>query len=247
MAKYFTVSWDDGLEQDKIIIQLMKQYGIQGTFNLNSSLLGKADYVKRMGNLGFRDTERRERFLFWNGVEHFRIPKDEISEVYRGFEIASHGCTHQTMTLLSEDEMRREVEQDIAELSRITGGQIVGFAYPAGASNHTLRSVLKQAGIQYARTVSSVDSFEMQAGSLALKPTCSFTSKKKLKLLNDFIEAEDNGRDLVFYMWGHGYELDYGSPECSRQVLERMFGLISSAPNIRFVQNREIFATNCLS
>ena len=37
--KYFTLSFDDGLEQDKRIIALMKQYGLKGTFNLNSLLL----------------------------------------------------------------------------------------------------------------------------------------------------------------------------------------------------------------
>ena len=29
--KYFTLSFDDGLEQDKRVIQLMRQYGLKGT------------------------------------------------------------------------------------------------------------------------------------------------------------------------------------------------------------------------
>jgi len=38
--KYFTMSFDDGLEQDKKIIQICNRYGIQCTFNLNAGLTG---------------------------------------------------------------------------------------------------------------------------------------------------------------------------------------------------------------
>ena len=45
--KYFTLSFDDGLEQDKRIIALMKQYGLKGTFNLNSGLFGQRGEAAR--------------------------------------------------------------------------------------------------------------------------------------------------------------------------------------------------------
>ena len=38
--KYFTLSFDDGLEQDKKVLALMKKYGLKGTFNLNSGMFG---------------------------------------------------------------------------------------------------------------------------------------------------------------------------------------------------------------
>ena len=34
--KYFTVSYDDGTEQDIRVIALMEKYGIKGTFNISS-------------------------------------------------------------------------------------------------------------------------------------------------------------------------------------------------------------------
>ena len=46
--KYFTLSFDDGLEQDKRVLDLMKKYGLKGTFNLNSGMFGprlKADII----------------------------------------------------------------------------------------------------------------------------------------------------------------------------------------------------------
>ena len=53
--KYLTFSFDDGLEQDKKLIKLMKKYGLKGTFNLNAGLFGKKDWVGRIGNIGFKE------------------------------------------------------------------------------------------------------------------------------------------------------------------------------------------------
>jgi peptidoglycan/xylan/chitin deacetylase (PgdA/CDA1 family) len=43
--KYFTISYDDGLEQDMRIVELMKKYGIKGTFNLSSELFGQKTMI----------------------------------------------------------------------------------------------------------------------------------------------------------------------------------------------------------
>lgn len=47
--KHFTPSFDDGLEQDKKLIVLLKQYGLQCTFNLNGGLLENKDYITCIG------------------------------------------------------------------------------------------------------------------------------------------------------------------------------------------------------
>ena len=51
--KFFTMSFDDGIEQDKKIIQVLNQYGIKCTFNLNAGLAGTKNRVGRMGDIGF--------------------------------------------------------------------------------------------------------------------------------------------------------------------------------------------------
>ena len=38
--KYVTFSFDDGVTQDKRLVELLDKYGLKATFNLNSSLLG---------------------------------------------------------------------------------------------------------------------------------------------------------------------------------------------------------------
>ena len=90
--KYFTLSFDDGLEQDKRVIQLMRQYGLKGTFNLNAGLLGTRGEVKGLGTFSFQDcpegvkhkvcgnhgrtvdgeaepSERGDRAGMWTGVQ----------------------------------------------------------------------------------------------------------------------------------------------------------------------------------
>lgn len=39
--KALTLSYDDGVIQDRHLVDLMRRYGVKGTFNLNSGLLGR--------------------------------------------------------------------------------------------------------------------------------------------------------------------------------------------------------------
>ena len=96
--KYFAWSFDDGLEQDKKIIQILKEYGLGATFHLNSGLFGDKTWEGRIGNLGMTEKPAASfdpaacHLLPY--VPHFRIPEDEVVQVYEGFEIASHTCHH---------------------------------------------------------------------------------------------------------------------------------------------------------
>ena len=67
--KYFVLNFDDGVEHDKQLITLMKKFGLSGTFNLSAGLFGVSHSLA--------------------GIS--RIPKDEVRQVYEGFEVASHG------------------------------------------------------------------------------------------------------------------------------------------------------------
>ena len=79
--KYFTLSFDDGLEQDKKVLALMKKYGLKGTFNLNSGMFGLQGEVKGIGTFSFQDCKagNRHRWPF-SYVPNNLIPKDEICE-----------------------------------------------------------------------------------------------------------------------------------------------------------------------
>ena len=53
--KYFAWSFDDGLEQDKKIVEILRQFGLGATFHLNSGLFGDRTYEGRIGNLGMTE------------------------------------------------------------------------------------------------------------------------------------------------------------------------------------------------
>ena len=47
--KAFTLSSDDGITQDIRLTELMRKYGIKGTFHLNSGLMGDRDWLIQPG------------------------------------------------------------------------------------------------------------------------------------------------------------------------------------------------------
>ena len=47
--KAVTFSYDDGVLQDQRLINIFNRYGLKGTFNLNSELLGKDGHLVRNG------------------------------------------------------------------------------------------------------------------------------------------------------------------------------------------------------
>jgi len=121
--KYFVWSFDDGLEQDKKIIEIIKQYHMGATFHLNSGLFGDKTYEGRIGNLGMKEVHAdtfNEKKHFLPYVPHFRIPEDEITQVYKGFEISSHTKTHANLTKCSAEKLHREIADDVSALSALT-------------------------------------------------------------------------------------------------------------------------------
>ena len=78
VSKALTLSYDDGVEQDIRLIEIMQKHGIKGTFNLNS---------------GFYSPEGT---VFPEGQIHRRLSKSQAQAVYKnsGMEVAVHGLTH---------------------------------------------------------------------------------------------------------------------------------------------------------
>lgn len=66
--KFFTLSYDDGITQDKRLVKIFNKYGIRATFNINSELLGKPGYLRRED--------------MW--ISHNKIESREVAELYRG-------------------------------------------------------------------------------------------------------------------------------------------------------------------
>lgn len=58
--KAITFSYDDGVTQDRRLVELFNRYGVKGTFNLNSELLGR-DGELRWGGCACHPQQDRAR------------------------------------------------------------------------------------------------------------------------------------------------------------------------------------------
>ncbi|MCD8216655.1 MAG: polysaccharide deacetylase family protein [Clostridiales bacterium] len=242
--KYFTLSFDDGQEQDKQIVKILKEAGLSCcTFNINGGMMGEPCVIGRIGNLGI--LEKKDRSLLqkqriFKYVPHDRIPEDEVKQVYEGFEIASHGFKHENFKKLSLEQAKVSICSDLKKLSEIAGQEIVGFAYPYGAVSDATVKLLKENGVRYARTVSSSKKFDISTNLLRFNPTCWMISKKLFDFAEAFIKAEPVNSDLLFYVWGHGYELDFGTKGSNWDRLKKLCGMMAEQDDIICCTNREV-------
>lgn len=237
MSKYFTMSFDDGLEQDKEIIQIMKDAGLNCcTFNLNSQLFGKRQAIGRIGKIGYKEKSLNEGRLPRNGLlvkyhSHFRIPEDELIEVYGDVEVCAHGAGHLYASGLKEDALEIEITGDKKRLEEIFGRQIDGYVFPYGFMSEAVKNVTKKSGYLYTRGIKSTRSFIVPSDFLELQPTCSHLDKNLFRLLKSFLE-EKTEDDRLFYMWGHGYELDYGIKTSSYDRLKRVLDMVAGREDV---------------
>jgi peptidoglycan/xylan/chitin deacetylase (PgdA/CDA1 family) len=121
--KALTLSYDDGVEQDRKLVEILNSYGIKATFNLNSGIQSGSSYWER------------------NGITIQRMNVKSLPELYKGHEIAVHSLTHPRLEKLDEETVVNELEQDKINLERIFGTKIYGMAYPYGTFNDDVKKI----------------------------------------------------------------------------------------------------------
>ena len=193
--KAVTFSFDDGVWQDRPLVDILNKYGLKGTFNLNSDCFGSTDSYEAFGKIICRD----------------RLKEDEVKAVYIGHEVAVHTLTHPNLTQQTDAEVIRQVDEDRKNLERIFGYPVVGMAYPCGGVNNDERVAALIGGntpIQYARTSTMTHTFELQKDHLLrFNATAHFLDPELERLADEFL-ALNPEREQLFYIWGHSYELD---------------------------------------
>lgn len=246
--KYFTVSFDDGLEQDKITLALMRKYGIKGTFNLNSGLLGQKSDIKYMGKYGMANAEKGpHRWSLWKYASADRIPEDEIQQVYAGMELCTHSVHHVDLSKLSGDALKAELLSDRETLQKYSDIPVVGHAFPFGRTSAETEQFLNENGFLYARAVTSEKNkrnFAFPDNPMNFNPTCWHIEPDIEKLLDEFIAAEPGEEDMLFFLWGHGYEFDFASLKGLRNTYERMFDKVACHDEIIKCTNAEAFLSH---
>ncbi len=222
--KVFTLSYDDGVVQDRRLAALFRRFGVKATFNLNSGLLGRTD---RGGHPGRPD------------LDLSRIPVEELETVYAGHEIAGHGLYHSDLASVGAPLCAYEIIEDKRRLEALTGQPLRMFAYPFGTFDPPCKDALRLAGYQGARTVRSTRAFSLPSDPLEWDPTCHHNDPGLMELAEEFVRSA-LPFPMLFYVWGHSYEFD------GDRNWERMETLLAylqpHKDQIWFASNGEILA-----
>ena len=202
--KYITIRMDDGTTQDERMMEIMRKYGVDCcTFYLNSGLFG-ANWTWVGQNFNRPD------------VTHLRYTRKELSTgIYDGFDVQCHTVNHPSLKNYTEVQVTAEVKNDAATLKKIFGYEPVGLAWPGGDTEwneQNILTIVNTTNVRYGscttRNVNKgLSKFSLPEYFMTWYPTCAFNDYDTMSLLDEFLAAECT-EDMLFYVWGHGYELD---------------------------------------
>lgn len=175
--KALTFSYDDGLEEDRRLVELFNRHGLRGTFNLNS---------------GIENDPRR-------------IPLAEYATLYKGHEVACHTSRHPTISRCSTEQVARQILEDRMVLEEAIGVPVRGLAYPNGSYNRKIMELLPLLGIRYARIVPTTGGFELPDNWFEWAGTCHH-DQNLLDKGEDFLARNKTQYLNLMYVWGHSFE-----------------------------------------
>jgi len=228
--KAATFSYDDGCRADIRLSKMLSDYGLKGTFNLNSAWLGKSE------------TE-------WH------LTVDEIKEhiISRGHEIATHGAEHKANGIIRPIEGILDVANCRLGLEKDFDIIVRGMAYPDIGirlfHNETkyedIKEYLKALDIAYARTLGDKnESFDLPEDWYRWLPTAHHDHPDVLDMLDKFVNYKLTDVYLakrvpkLFYLWGHSYEFDSNN---NWDRIETICQKISGKDDIWYATNIEIY------
>ncbi len=212
-----TLSYDDGRDHDMRLLEIMRKYGLRGTFNLTlngiespSSDFIHADYIK----------------------EHFGADA----------EIALHGCNHLSLSRVTPPLAMRDVATNREAFEKIFGKIIRGMAYANGAFDDETVELLRTCGVAYSRTTRSTESFDIPEEWLLWHPTCHHKNPNLFELIDKFFEEPRayfwSKSPRIFYLWGHSYEF---ANDGNWDVIERFGAEMAKHDDVWHATNIEIY------
>lgn len=217
-----TFSYDDGVEQDARLIDILNENGLKATFNLSGKLFADEGQVWPEGQI------------------HRRLTLSAAQKLYigSGHEIGFHGCMHGFMDSMPANRQAYEIIADRALLEQQFGGMVRGGAYPFGTHSNELVEALRASGVTYFRTVHSTHNFEVPQDWLRLNPTCHHDDEKYPELVDKFLTTKVWARPLFFYVWGHAYEFEQFD---NWERFEEQAKKLANQENVYYATNIELY------
>ena len=227
-AKALTFSYDDGVVEDRHLIELFLKHGVKGTFNLSPEMFGR--------------TCENEPHQQW-------MKTPDIKDTYTGtgMEVSLHGYSHPELPKMDDAALLWEVLLNRKLLEDLFGHRVTGLAYPQGAYDARVKSLLSKAGVKYARIANSGSlSFDPHpADWFEWIPTAHHGHPELMKLAERFINAkptvnpwDNNSKPMLFYVWGHAYEFRWSD---NWYIMEDFLKAISFKDDIWYATNMEIY------
>lgn len=223
VAKALTLSYDDGVQQDKRLVDIINAHGLKCTFNINSGCYAE------------EGTEYPE------GTIHRRMTRRECLELYKnsGHEVAVHSLTHPFLEKLSPARVSYEVLKDRENLEKEFGGIVRGMAYPMGTFSDDVVEAIKNCGIAYSRTTVSTERFSVPTDWLRMPATCHHRNPRLMELAQKFTEAKmQKKHPTLFYLWGHSYEFEDNN---NWNIIEEFAEYMGGRDDIWYATNIEIY------
>lgn len=215
---YIAQCWDDSLVEDIRLIEILRRYHAQATFNLNPALC---------------EPEKRIRAWVCRGYQSWHLAVSEFKSVYDGFTLASHGMRH-----------FKPVDHTLAEfLDDAVGAKkwiedffqqpVDGYAWPCGSFTPEAAAALARNGFVYGRTTENAGRITASPDPLMLPSNCHFMNpdfRKKFELARE--------TDGAFYFWGHSCEM-----QCDRRLwddFEANIAWLCGQPEVKWVSVSEL-------
>ncbi len=217
--KILTFGFDDCEIYDRRLCDLFRKYCMKATFFLISDQLGLQCDFHRYGE----DTV----------VE--RVSPQELKTTYAGMEVASHTANHRC----PENDLKNTVWTSCRYLTDLCGYEVKGLAYPGGhyTAEHVER--LKDLGVLYARTAKSTHQFALPTEWMAWDPTCKYDDESIQALADRFLSYEGE-EPVLFYIYGHSYELTRKEAPCNWESFEKLLRKLSGHEDVWYATNSEI-------
>ena len=215
--KAVTLSYDDGADADKKLVEIINKYGLKCTFNIHHTGIGK-------------------------GHDH-TLTEEELFALYDGHEIAVHGAEHFSLTEVDIAMATRDILTNREHLEKVTGKITRGMAYANGAESKEIEEMLKHCGIVYARSVFCDKSFRLPENWLSWRGTCHHNDKELPQLIDRFLNGPMPGymwarHPRLFYMWGHSFEFANNN---DWHILEDFGRAFEGRDDVWFATNGEIY------
>ena len=218
-----TLSYDDGVETDVRMMEILDRHGIRCTFNMSSGSFAPEGTVYPAGTI------------------HRRMSRSQSLAAYKGtpHEVAVHATHHPFLEQMPAHMATREVLSDRQALEELFDVTVRGMAYPFGATSDEVVKSLAACGIAYARTTVSTGRFDLPADWLRLPATCHHNDPRLFELADEFLSPAHPSRpSRLFYRGGHSYEF---AGDDNWDVIERFAAQVGGREEIWYATNLELY------